>query len=282
MRHVLVCLPLLVLLPCTAWTAVPTTMLLEGQLVAASGQNVPDGKYAVTFRMYDAPSAGNVLWQEGPEDVVVAGGLFSQAIGQKTALTGDKLAASGAWLSLQVATDTELPRQPLASVPYALRAQVAEGLACTGCVTAAMLDGGVLTPYATVQSLSQYALQTALASYVTGAQLTTELATYAEKSALSNVAFSGQYADLLGLPTVAGLPPNGLSTISNDLLTNVFTTLTGHAALELPIKDCYGLGVTDTVTIPDLGIAQDLSVDVSITNSNLAGLTVLLIDPTGQ
>lgn len=281
MRFTPLILAIFLLFPLAALAAVPTTMLVEGQLVAASGQTVPDGKYSVTFRLYDAPSAGNVLWQEGPDDVQLSLGLFAQTLGAKTPLTAEVLANGAAWLSLQVASDTELPRQPLAAMPFALRAAVAEKLECSGCVTGAMLEAGLLKPYATTQSLDQYVLTTALSAYVTQANLAAELAAYVKTAQLSKVAFSGQYADLLGLPGASSLPPDGISAASNGLLSNVFATTYTHGALDLGIKDCYGLGVTDSITLPDVGLAQEITVNFAISNSDISGISVTLIDPMG-
>ncbi len=270
---------LLLLVPFTAQATVPQTMLFEGQLLNAAGQTAPDGKYQVKFLLYDQAAGGTPAWQEGPLDVQVVGGLFAQTLGQVLPLTADKLATGAVWLTMQVGANAELSRQALASVPFALRAQTAETLACTGCVTGAMLDASVLANYAQTKDLSQFATVAQLVGLVSES----DLAAYTKTAALSTVAFSGLYSDLLGLPAGPGnLPPDAISTVSNGLMSNVFATSYAHSALELPIKDCYGLGVADTIAVPDVGLAQEITVAIDIGNSDISGLTVTLIDPNGQ
>ena len=270
---------LLLLVPFTAHAAVPQTMLFEGQLLNAAGQTAPDGKYQVKFLLYDQAAGGTPAWQEGPLDVQVVGGLFAQTLGQAVPLTADKLATGAVWLTMQVGANADLSRQALASVPFALRAQTAESLACTGCVTGAMLDASVLASYAQTKDLSQFATVAQLVGLVSEG----DLAAYAKTAALSPVAFSGLYADLVGLPIGPGnLPPDAIGTVSNGLMSNVFAMSYAHDALDLPIKDCYGLGVADTITVPDVGLAQEITVAVDIGNSDISGLTVTLIDPNGQ
>ncbi len=160
--------------------AVPSTLQAEGTLTGNGGGAVADGTYAITFALYETQQGGAPLWQEGPLAVTVKNGAFVQTLGTFKPIGAD---ANGAWLSVQVAQDPELPRVALRSVAYALRSQVAEGLACSGCITAAMLDPGVLA----------------------GVAKTTDLQGYTPTALLSDVAKSGNYSDLNGIPTQAKL-----------------------------------------------------------------------------
>jgi len=312
----------LLLLSLPAHAAVPPTTWVEGQLKSAGGSPISDGTYNLTLRLYDQQTAGKLLWQEGPMPVAVAGGLFAVAAGAQVALDGSLFGTGPSiWLSMQVDADPELPRQPLTSVPFALRAQLAEGLACVGCVTAQMLEAGVLAgfartadlsvyakladlvpyakttdlavyatiaqlaAYAKIDDLSVYAKTSALASYATVTQLaayalTTDLAAYAKTASLATVATTGQYSDLLGIPATT-LPADGLSAVSNGLLTNVFTTTTASSNAPIAIKDYYPPGVSDSLTVPDVGVVQSLTVSVNLANSDVAGLTLTLTDPNG-
>ena len=128
---------LVTLLALPAVAAVPGTLLVEGTLANIAGAPVADGVYAVKFAVYGDAVSASPLWQEGPVSVAVKGGGFSQLLGVTKPLTNEVLAAgSSPMLALAVGSDPELPRKPMASVPFALRAAVAEKLECTGCITA--------------------------------------------------------------------------------------------------------------------------------------------------
>lgn len=106
---------------------VPKLIRYQGQAVDSKG--VPlEGPYALTFRLYDAETAGTVIWQETQPDVLMSGGNFSVLLGQVQGLQGVDWSRP-LWLSVQVNQDAELsPRQRITSVPLAIRAERAEQL----------------------------------------------------------------------------------------------------------------------------------------------------------
>jgi hypothetical protein len=107
------------LLAHTAHAAVPSTMSYQGVLTDGGGVHVPDGTYALTFRLYDASTNGVLLWTETQASVPVAAGLFSVVLGSATplGLPFDRQY----WLGIAVGADPEMtPRTSLTSVPYAL------------------------------------------------------------------------------------------------------------------------------------------------------------------
>ena len=110
----------------TVQAAVPHLVRYQGQ--AVDSQGVPlQGPYTLTFRLYDADTAGTIVWQEQQANVPINKGHFSVLLGQVTALTVDW--NQSLWLSIQVGADPELlPRQRITSVPLAIRSEVAEGL----------------------------------------------------------------------------------------------------------------------------------------------------------
>lgn len=114
------------LLPLSVQAAVPHLVRYQGQAVDAQG--VPlQGPYTLTFRLYDADTARNIVWQETQANVPLNKGHFSVLLGQVTALNVDW--SQSLWLTVQVGTDPELlPRQRITSVPLAIRSEVAEGL----------------------------------------------------------------------------------------------------------------------------------------------------------
>ena len=147
-----------------AQAAVPSALTADGVLTSQGGGPVADGNYAVTFVIYKDAAGGAPVWSEGPLQVAVKNGAFSQVLGAVKPVDAG-VAAAGGWITLAVGNDPELARKPWRSVPFALRAQVAEGLECSGCIKAAMLD----------------------------------------PQTVPAVAKSGNYGDLQGLPTLAKL-----------------------------------------------------------------------------
>jgi hypothetical protein len=108
----------------TAWGAVPHLVRYQGQAVDAQG--IPlQGPYTLTFRLYDADTAGALVWQEVQANVPINKGHFSVLLGSVTSLNVDWNLTL--WLSVQVGSDPELlPRQRITSVPLAIRAEVAD------------------------------------------------------------------------------------------------------------------------------------------------------------
>ena len=121
----------LVLLSPPAGAQVPYLIRYQGQ--AVDSQGVPlEGPYNLTFRLYDAETGGNKVWEEAQANVPLTGGHFSVLLGQIATLGG----AAGPsvdwskprWLSLQVGADPELsPRQRITSVPLAIMAEQLTG-----------------------------------------------------------------------------------------------------------------------------------------------------------
>jgi subtilisin-like proprotein convertase family protein len=294
--------------PGISQAAVPGTVQVEGALTSLTGTAVTDGTYIMKFGIYADPQGGVPLWLEGPVDVTVKGGGFNLKLGNTIPLSPLLLAGvQGGWLGVQVGQDPELPRRQLGSVFHALRAGVAEGLACTGCVTEAMLDPGALKAYAKSLDLAKVATSGSYAD-LTGAP---DLSQYAKKGELANVALTGKYADLSGVPVQvkvgtqcgtglvvggiaadgtlqcvaamdpAALPANGLAAISNQLLSNEFQDVYTSQAVPLQIPDNNPVGISDFLTLPDAGTAESLSVHVELSNSDLGSVKVVLFDPAG-
>ena len=104
-----------------SYADIPRTINYQGKLTDKQGYALT-GSYNITFRLYDAPTGGNLLWQESHTNVSVSKGLFSVILGAITPLNlpFDKQY----YLSIQVGADPEMaPRQALASAPYAFTAE---------------------------------------------------------------------------------------------------------------------------------------------------------------
>lgn len=279
-------------LPLAAGAAVPSTMEAVGSLTTALGTPAADGNYTVNFTLYAQQTGGSALWYEGGVVLAVKNGVFSYALGSKTPLNPTVLANGNAWLGVQVGTEPELPRRPLLAAPYALRAGVAEGLECSGCIGVAALGTEVQNTFAKKADLPAVA--------TTGSYKDLK-----DTPKLADVALSGAYGDLVGVPVqpklgatcgtglvlrgfkadgsldcaVASLPVDGLVAVSNGLLTNQFVNTT-PGKNNVAIPDGIGAGVTDTLNFPDVGLAQKVWVQVDLTNSNVANLSIELFGPS--
>lgn len=127
-----VCITLILLASATL-AEVPQVIMYQGRLTTAAGQTVADGNYLIKFTIYDAPSAGTVLWDNGYRTVAVAGGMLCYALGDSTALPHNLFSSDTTrYLGIKVGADPEMtPRVHLTAQAYAyhaLRADTAEVL----------------------------------------------------------------------------------------------------------------------------------------------------------
>jgi subtilisin-like proprotein convertase family protein len=229
--------------------AVPLQLPAQGVLRDNAGIPVLQGTFEMTFALYDSDDAEAPVWTETWPEVQVTGGTFRAMLGAETPLDSSIFAADGGlWLGVSVEGEPELPRRPLGSTPFARHAGAADHLACTGCVAPDMLSE------ATRASLSADAVEAV------------EAAGFAKADDV--------------LVTEDDLPPDGLDNVSNGLMTNEFTH-TFASAGPVDIEDDYPPGVLSEITVGDVGTVKRLRVNVEITNSNIATVTVTLFDPSG-
>ncbi len=95
------------------------------------------GSHDLAFAVYaDSLPGGDPLWQQTHHGVPVVDGLFNVILGADGgggSLTAVLFAGSERWLGIAVDGDAEMaPRQRITSVPYALRAAVADSVAGGG------------------------------------------------------------------------------------------------------------------------------------------------------
>ncbi|GEM_PF-5549088 len=124
-KEVILFMVIIFSLSTAANAAVPHLINYQGKVTDTSG-NPLNGSYDLTFRIYDAETAGNMLWQETQTGVVVDKGLFGILLGSATALNipFDK----AYFLEIKVGTEVMSPRQRITSAGYAIRAEVAESV----------------------------------------------------------------------------------------------------------------------------------------------------------
>jgi len=121
----------MVLATVPATAEVPHLIRYQGQAVDTNG--VPlEGPYTLTFRLYDAETAGTKLWEETQPNVPLSKGHFSVLLGSINSLNAMDWSRP-CWLSVQVNGEPELsPRQQITSVPLAIRAKTAEVVKTSG------------------------------------------------------------------------------------------------------------------------------------------------------
>ena len=110
----------------TAMAEPPQTISYQGILREDTGGVVPDGVYEITFRLYDAPTGGTVLWEE-VDSLAVTNGVFNVILGKLIPI--NLPFDQPYYMGVQVGEDPEAaPRVELTAAPYVFRAMVADSL----------------------------------------------------------------------------------------------------------------------------------------------------------
>lgn len=113
-----------------------TTIPYAGRLTDEAGRPVADGDYAFTFALYDAATAGTLLWSEVQEGIAVREGGFVASLGSSNPIPTTLLSGGERWLEVAVrapgaSTFTALsPRQSLRAAAPAQPAGVNQAAPC--------------------------------------------------------------------------------------------------------------------------------------------------------
>lgn len=109
--------------------AAPRLINYQGVITDTSGQPL-DGTHDLIFRIYpDSIPGTDPLWEEAHSGVTVADGLFNVILGGLEPISPDLFAAHERWMGIQVDASAELsPRMRMTSVPWALRAAIADSV----------------------------------------------------------------------------------------------------------------------------------------------------------
>jgi hypothetical protein len=99
----------------------------QGRLLDETGAPIDGIQLTFTFTLYDALTAGNVVWTE-TQSITPDKGYFSAQLGETAALPAAAFDGTKVlFLGIKIGTDTEMaPRQAVTSVPFALRAREAD------------------------------------------------------------------------------------------------------------------------------------------------------------
>ncbi len=312
-RHAAFAVALLAALstPTLAVAAVPVTVAVEGQLLANNGLAAVDGAYLLTFSLYADEKAQAATWSESAK-LTVVGGRFSHALGSVKALSATVVdGANAGWIGVQVEQDAELPRRPMHAVATALRAAIAEGLACTGCVSAA----AIAFPYAGAATKGGPAADLACTGCVGVAEMkfdgdidlggnslkaknatfsgdivaktVTATAIVGDGSKLTGVAISG--GSCKEGEVVTGVKPDGSVTCKagggpanstlGGLLTTVFSETAKVAGLPAAIPDNTGAPALVQAIFGNVGAAMNIAVHIKLSNTDLSTVRIVLLPP---
>lgn len=109
-----------------AMATVPDLIPVQG--VLADSADLPiDALTDITFTLYDGESSSTVLWTDTFVDVDVVEGFFTVYLGSDTALDFASLISnSEVWMGITVESDPEMDRVQLATVPFAIEAQICQ------------------------------------------------------------------------------------------------------------------------------------------------------------
>jgi cysteine-rich repeat protein len=78
------------------------------------------------------------------------------------------------------------------------------------------------------------------------------------------------------------LPKDGISAVSNGLLSNQFVDAEKAPSANVAIPDNTGSDAASTIDFPDLGVAQGLKISVKVTNTDLSSLRLKLLTPADK
>lgn len=102
-----------------SYASVPHLLNYQGRLTDSAGAPL-NGSYQITFRIYDAESGGNLLWEEA-QSVVISQGVFAVLLGSVVNLN---LAFDIPYfLEIKVGSEVMSPRQRITSSGYAINAE---------------------------------------------------------------------------------------------------------------------------------------------------------------
>ncbi len=127
----------------------PDLMNYQGRLVDTNGDPV-NGTVSVVVRIFTQASGGTEIWEQNVGNVDVAGGMYTLQFGDAGLIGAFNNAET--WLELEVNSETLSPRHRLSSVPYALRAAVADQL---GTPLAGIPTGGIAIWSGTLQDVPE-------------------------------------------------------------------------------------------------------------------------------
>lgn len=128
-----------------SYAKVPHLINYQGRLTDTNGKPL-DGLYNITFRIYDAETAGNLLWQGTYNSVSISKGIFNILLGDinDSGFNFENLVFDKPyWLEIKIGDEVIKPRQQMTSLGYAIRAEKAEDVVSLPRGIIAMWSGSI-------------------------------------------------------------------------------------------------------------------------------------------
>jgi len=109
-----------------AKASAPGMINYQGRLTDESGEPLND-TLSMIFAIYDDSTAGDSVWSELHNSVIVSEGLFTVLLGTTVPIDDSVFADTARWLQITVEGEDIEPRTRLVSAPYAFRAATVDG-----------------------------------------------------------------------------------------------------------------------------------------------------------
>lgn len=253
--------------PAGAITTVPTKMNFQGRLTDASGNIMPDGTYNMTFRIFDASTAGTQQWSEvravsAGTGVQVTNGLFSVRLGDATSLPANLFTNTSLYFEIELPTPATAtcstvgcasytegpmtPRQPLASSAYAFNSDTLDGYDSAD--FAFVSGSNTFTQAQTINVASTGALDIQNGSGISLLKVDTSGGEVVIGSAANGISFTANGIVLSGsargLKTVTLNPEYPGATFTGDGSNNTGTLSSDFCSTSLAIDaaNCFATG----------------------------------------
>ncbi|MFZ4859944.1 MAG: beta strand repeat-containing protein [Desulfuromonadaceae bacterium] len=142
MKTIIIWTAALMTMAALAYAGAPKAINYQGYLRDSATGTPASGPKRMIFSLYSSnPARSNPVWRETQPAVAVNNGIYSTRLGSVNPITSPFDVPY--YLGVKVGEDPEMTLQPLSSVPYALRATVADSVTGGSIGTAAIADSSV-------------------------------------------------------------------------------------------------------------------------------------------